>query len=203
MPDARRTILGCAPIFWWGGGFEGALGLLAILLGWWFDRPPLATLSWDLRGLLVGVLITVPMLLGFAACVRWPVGPLGRIKHFSDAVVRPLFAPCSIAELGLISLAAGFGEEVLFRGLLQSVFTDLWGVWLGIGAASFVFGLMHLITPTYFVLAALLGVYLGGAWWLEGNLLGVIVAHALYDFVALVYLVKIEAVVDEDEVEGE
>jgi membrane protease YdiL (CAAX protease family) len=188
--SSRRTILGCAPIFWWGGGFEAALGLVAVLVGWWFDRPPLATLSWDLHGTLIGVLATVPMLVGFAACVRWPIGPLKRILHFSDEVVRPLFAPCSIVELGLVSLAAGFGEELLFRGLLQAVFTDLWGVWWGIAAASLVFGLMHLITPTYFVLAGLLGVYLGGVWLLEGNLLSVIVAHALYDFVALVYLVK-------------
>jgi membrane protease YdiL (CAAX protease family) len=50
------------------------------------------------------------------------------------------------------------------------------------------FGLLHPITPTYAVLAALMGAYLGGVWLASGNLLVPIVAHALYDFIALAYL---------------
>jgi membrane protease YdiL (CAAX protease family) len=191
MTEPRRMFLGRPAIVWWGTGFEAALGILAILIGWWFNQPPLATLSWDADGLWVGLLASVPMLIGFALCVRWPLGPLARIKTFSDEVIRPLFAPCTIVELALISLAAGVGEELLFRGLIQAFFTEWWGAWVGIGLASLIFGLMHLITPTYFVLAALLGIYLGSVWNLGGNLLSVITAHALYDFVALVYLVKI------------
>ena len=48
----------------------------------------------------------------------------------------------------------------------------------------------NLITPTYGVLAALIGVYLGWVWLASGNLLAPVVAHALYDFVALVVLVR-------------
>jgi membrane protease YdiL (CAAX protease family) len=81
---------------------------------------------------------------------------------------------------------------MLFRGLLQAAFTDWWGVVIGLGVASVIFGLMHIITLTYAVLAALLGVYLGVVWILDGNLLSVVIAHAGYDFVALVYLVKSE-----------
>lgn len=191
MSEPRRTILGRPAIVWWGTGFEAALGVLAVLIGWWFQQSPLATLSWDVHGLWMGLLASVPMLIGFALCVRWPLGPLARIKDFSDEVIRPLFAPCTIAELALISLAAGVGEELLFRGLIQAYLTEHWGAWGGIGLASFIFGLMHLITPTYFVLAALLGIYLGSVWHVGGNLLGVIMAHGIYDFVALVYLVKV------------
>jgi uncharacterized protein len=191
MSEPRRMILGRPSIVWWGTGFEAALGVLAVLIGCWLHPPPLATLSWDTHGLVMGLLASVPMLIGFAFCVRWPIGPLARIKDFSDEVIRPLFTPCTILELALISLAAGVGEELLFRGLIQAYLTEYWGVWVGIGLASLIFGLMHLITPTYFVLAALLGIYLGGVWHVVGNLLSVIMAHAIYDFVALVYLVKV------------
>ena len=53
------------------------------------------------------------------------------------------------------------------------------------------FGLLHPITRAYAVIAALLGAYLGGLWLAGGNLLTPIVAHALYDFVALVYLLRL------------
>jgi membrane protease YdiL (CAAX protease family) len=188
MPEPG-TLLGRPTIFWGAVAFEAGLGVLAAILGGWFDRPPLATLHWDLRGLVVGLLTLMPMLVGFWACERWPLGPLERLKTFSDEVICPLFAPCSILELGVISLAAGIGEEMLFRGFLQSLFTEAWGPWVGVATASIIFGLMHCITPAYFLLAALLGAYLGAIWLLDGNLLSVIVAHALYDFVALVYLV--------------
>jgi membrane protease YdiL (CAAX protease family) len=56
--------------------------------------------------------------------------------------------------------------------------------------ASALFGLGHFITPMYALLAGLLGLYLGGLAMIYDNLLLVMVVHALYDFVALVYLVR-------------
>jgi len=57
--------------------------------------------------------------------------------------------------------------------------------------ASVLFGLFHPITPTYAALAAAIGLYLGWLWLACGNLLTPIVTHALYDFLALAYLVKL------------
>ena len=131
------------------------------------------------------------MVVGLVAVIHWPVGPLERIKHFSDEVVRPLFAPCSLLEITLICVLAGFGEELFFRAFLQAVMSDWWGPWIGVPAAAAVFGLLHMITPTYALLAAGMGIYLGWAWLATGNLLAVVVAHAVYDFIALVYLVRV------------
>lgn len=180
-------------IFWWGLWFEVGLGLIAWLAGWLVSRSPLESVRFEWAAVIAGLAACVPMLAMFVLCVRWPVGPLRAIKQFSDEFVRPLFAPCNILQLALISLAAGVGEELLFRGLLQGQFTDWIGPWTGVVAASILFGLMHLITVTYAVLAALIGVYL--SWVLtmtDNNLVGVMVAHGVYDFVALVYLVKVE-----------
>jgi len=55
---------------------------------------------------------------------------------------------------------------------------------MGFWATSLAFGLLHALTPAYFVLAALMGAYLG---WLQmetGNLLVPIIVHWLYDALA-------------------
>ena len=48
----------------------------------------------------------------------------------------------------------------------------------------------HAITPTYFALASLAGGYLGWVYALTGDIAAPIVAHAAYDFVALLVLVR-------------
>jgi membrane protease YdiL (CAAX protease family) len=64
-----------------------------------------------------------------------------------------------------------------------------WEPWLAVAAASLLFGLLHAITITYIFLAAMLGAYLGVLYLVTANLLSVILAHAFYDFLALIYLV--------------
>ena len=46
------------------------------------------------------------------------------------------------------------------------------------------------MTRPYAVVAGLVGVYLGWLQMVSGHLLAPIVAHATYDFVALMYLLK-------------
>jgi membrane protease YdiL (CAAX protease family) len=53
------------------------------------------------------------------------------------------------------------------------------------------FGALHALTPTYAILATLAGAYLGSVWLITGNLLVVIIAHGFYDFIALVYLLRV------------
>src|SRR5437667_12673260 len=110
-------------------GFEGGLLLLALILGWLLSQPPLAQTHWNARDFGWGLVATLPLLLGLSICLRWPLGPLRRIKRFSEQFIRPLFRTCTIYDLALISLIAGFGEEALFRGVVQGVIDR----WLGVG----------------------------------------------------------------------
>ena len=171
-------------------GFEGGLSLLALGLGWLLGQPPLGKIHWSPRDFGLGIAATLPMLLGFAICVRWPVGPLARIKRFSEEFIRPFFRPCTWYDLAAISIVAGIGEEALFRGVFQGAVGHWLGTGYGLAIASILFGLLHLITPTYALLAAACGAYLGGLLLLTDNLLVAILPHALYDFVALTYLVN-------------
>jgi len=170
--------------------FEGGMIALALLVGWLIDIPILGAMEWNLTDLGLGIAVCVPMLLLFAACLRWPVGSLRSIREFTDDVIRPLFRSCSILDLAVICVLAGIGEEALFRGVLQPLLDRYFDWWLAIAMASVAFGVMHPITPTYVVLATVVGVYLGLIFQWNQNLVVVMLAHALYDFVALLYLTK-------------
>ncbi len=89
-----------------------------------------------------------------------------------------------------MSLLAGVGEELFFRGVLQPELISWTGTLAGLIAASVVFGLLHAITPTYALLATAVGAYLGWLALASGNLLGPMIAHGVYDFFALAYLIR-------------
>jgi uncharacterized protein len=171
-----------------GVGIEGSLALIAWGLGWLVGQRPGRDVRWDWRSIALGALATGPLLLLFMWSLRSTRRPLVRIRAFFDVVVRPLLGPCTIIDLALISIAAGVGEELLFRGVIQGAAMRSMGLAPGIAVASVLFGLAHPITPAYTVLAAVMGAYLGLLWVATDNLLAAIVTHALYDFMALVYL---------------
>src|SRR5947209_1786477 len=132
-PRASRRIVLLAVLF------EGGLGVGGAFLGWAVGLPLGDSLRWDAWDALLGVAVSVPMLVVFWLCYRWPVGPLARIKQFSVEVIRPLFAPCTLLELALVSLLAGVGEEILFRGVLQPLCGRWAGPWGGLVLASLLF----------------------------------------------------------------
>jgi membrane protease YdiL (CAAX protease family) len=181
--------------------FEGGLGVVAIVLGLLFGPPPGARLIPDgllslgtAAALLIGIAAAVPMLVLLVLLDHFPLGPLHRLQALVETHLAPLFAPLSTLELLLVSIAAGWGEELLFRGWLQAGLTQWIGPPLGIGVglvlASIAFGACHWLSNTYAVLAALVGLYMGWLFLATDSLLAPMATHAAYDFVALMYLVK-------------
>jgi membrane protease YdiL (CAAX protease family) len=172
---------------------EGGMILLAWGLGWLLNKPALATFSWGWREAAWGVIATLPMLVVFFGCLLAPAAPFRRLDQLFDELLRPFLGPCTLLDLAGISLLAGLGEEMLFRGVLQAAFTGWTGnVWVGLALASLLFGLVHALTLTYAILATLLGAYLGYLWQQTDNLLAPIIAHALYDFIALVIILRFQ-----------
>jgi membrane protease YdiL (CAAX protease family) len=169
---------------------EGSLCGLAFVLSYWWDVPLLPGLYWDPSAQLLGIFASLPLLVLFVLCLRWPIGPLKGIARFCREVIGPLFASCTWYELAGIALLAGLGEELLFRGVLQVAVSRWLGPATALIAVSVLFGLLHSMTPAYAVIAGLMGFYLGCLWIGTGNLLVPILAHALYDFVALVWLAR-------------
>lgn len=171
--------------------FEMALGVVAIVLGWARGLPPRELTTFNLEGLLAGLVFTVPMVVFLLITRRLTWEPLEKLNRLVSRLVGELFGDASLGQLFLLSLAAGWGEELLFRGYLQPLAADYLGPTAALVLVSLLFGLAHSLSKTYAVLATLIGLYLGWLWLHFDNLLVPIIVHALYDFVALVYLLRI------------
>jgi membrane protease YdiL (CAAX protease family) len=168
--------------------FEGALFLVAAVLAWGFELPLRNQAHWIWSHALWGLLATLPPLAAMWWLQHSRLPPLKRLREAVDALVMPLFAQCNWLDFLLISLMAGLGEEALFRGVIQSPLTTYLPPWVAIALGAILFGLVHWITFSYAVFAAILGAYLGWLFWHFENLLVPMIVHALYDFAALVYL---------------
>lgn len=179
--------------------FESALIAVALFGGWLLSFDPLQTihlrpqdLSSNAAALLWGTLAAVPMFGALVLSDRVEWEPMRRLADVVDRAVLPLFRRARLADLAVLSLLAGIGEEMLFRGLFQAGLAQWIGRPSGTAAAiavvSIVFGAGHALTRTYAVLAGLISVYLGLLFVVTGNLLAPIAAHAVYDFAALIYM---------------
>lgn len=176
--------------------FELGLGVVASLIGWVLGHQPagsLRTSLWpDPVAVLVGVVAAGPLFAALLA-IQWRTPKFldGFNQDFHRQIV-PLFSRLNTLELGMLALAAGVGEELLFRGLVQEGLVRWiggpWGLIGGVVLASLLFGACHWINRTYAVITTLVGVYLGILFLACDNLLAPIAAHAAYDFAALVYL---------------
>mmetsp|Transcript_24289 Transcript_24289/g.57191 ORF Transcript_24289/g.57191 Transcript_24289/m.57191 type:complete len:323 (+) Transcript_24289:143-1111(+) len=98
---------------------------------------------------------------------------------------KPLVGTVTALALGA---AAGIGEEMLFRGVMQfELGSKLGSEVLAVGITSVVFGALHAVTPLYAGLASLASVFFGWLYLATGNLMVPIVTHAFYDWAALLY----------------
>lgn len=180
--------------------FEGALILLALVLaafGLYDPNQPLTRLSWQqqlLPGLIWGGLGTLPLLillLGFEHLSFWPFNSLARVTELQ---IRPLFAGTALHELFLVALLAGLGEELLFRwaiqGGLAAWFDSPSGQVLAVVIAAVLFGLCHFLNLAYAAVTFVIGIYFGGLMSWSGTWLAPAIAHAAYDFLALIYLTR-------------
>ena len=112
-----------------------------------------------------------------------PIAPVRAIRRVYMDTLRPVFAMATSVEILLVSLAAGLGEELLFRGAVQVEF--------GVVAASVLFGLAHVGGRDSLVFGGwvvVMGFGLVGLVHLGGGFLAPIVAHIVYDAAAIAYI---------------
>jgi membrane protease YdiL (CAAX protease family) len=160
-------------------------GLIA--LSWWAGRALHLPLTWGtpLRDAGIGAavalaLATANYLLLTRAPANWLV--TGVRATYRETIV-PLFGGLPPFASIVLGVAAGFGEEWLFRGILQPL--------TGLAISSVVFGLAHVGTTRmvpFGVWAAAMGVVMGTLLILTGGLTAPMVAHGLYDILALEYI---------------
>ncbi|MGO8926145.1 MAG: lysostaphin resistance A-like protein [Limisphaerales bacterium] len=168
-----------------------AVLVVAVLWGWLFHGPVLLDLHWSLNAALIGIVTAIPPFLFFLWTLNSSLHVFSRHRQLMESLLRPLFGNWSVLQLFAISLCAGISEEAFFRGAIQGSLADRVGLGFALVLASVVFGAAHLLTWTYAIIAAFIGAYLGLLWIWTGNLLAPMITHAVYDFVALVYFLKL------------
>ncbi|MDP2316242.1 MAG: CPBP family intramembrane metalloprotease [Pseudomonadota bacterium] len=102
-----------------------------------------------------------------------------------DALIRAAPAGWLVVLAIPVVVLAPLGEELFFRGYVQTRLCARWGAPAGVAAASVVFGLFH-VDPVHVFVTTILGLFLGWASARGGSIRATIVAHAVNNLVALV-----------------
>jgi len=195
MIEADRARFMCLAVL-----FEGGLVFVALGLGWLFRIDVLGGLHPSLAATVAGLVAAVPPFVLLLATEQMKLGPLERIKQLVLETLGPSLAACRWYDIVLLAALAGFGEELLFRGVLQVLLErwTAWGNWsqaAGLILSNVIFGLLHFVTPTYALLAGLMGIYFGLLLNVtqSHSLLTPILAHGLYDYLAFLVLIRATA----------
>lgn len=181
---SRRTLIALTALL------EAGLFLVSALIMWITGfRPAMSTSVLDV---LIGMIAGIGLALGVVLATRFGTTVLRQLRRDFDLVIA-LFRDLSLAEVALISALAGIGEEMFFRGLLQTWLTDLIELHVAVLLVAVTFGLLHAISRSYAVYATLLGLALGYLYHYTGSLPATILAHGVYDFAAILYGTKVLA----------
>jgi CAAX protease family protein len=175
------------------GLFEGGLLFLALGLGWVAAIDPLADLRFEPIDAAWGVLAGVSLFGLLLLSERLPLAGMRRIRGLLvEYLGRPL-SECRWYDLLLLAALVGLSEEALFRGLIQPWIERSFGRTQGLIWSNVLFGIVHAVTPAYAVLAGLIGAFLG--WLLDAtgarSLLVPAVTHAVYDYLAFLWIVRL------------
>jgi membrane protease YdiL (CAAX protease family) len=162
---------------------QGFLVLVAWTLSRWLALPP----RWGepVRDTAIGLLFALVLagsnyLLLTRAPSNWLVDGVRAVYH---EILMPLFSRLGVISIIALGAAAGLGEEWLFRGVLQPA--------IGLGPTCAVFGLAHvggLRMLPFGVWASAMGLVMGVLAIATGGLIAPIVAHGVYDMMALEYI---------------
>lgn len=163
------------------------IGIAAFGLSLLLGTPLAPQLRFSIDDAMIGIIATLPPVIFLWWFSNTDLPALvefrnSQIEFFSKIGFR--FTPIRIVAM---AVAAGVCEELLFRGVLQTWFASFSPVLFAILITNVVFGLLHMRTALYAVMAGGVGAYFGALYALNGNLIAPMIAHGLYDAVALEY----------------
>jgi membrane protease YdiL (CAAX protease family) len=117
---------------------------------------------------------------------NWPM--MRQLREQVEWLISEMFPNGGIAQFAMVAVLAGVGEELLFRGALQTMLSNWTTPVIGLVITSLLFGLAHALSRLYFAFAVAVGAFLGWMTLKYNDLAAPMVAHGLYDFLALAYL---------------
>lgn len=171
-------------VIYLGVVFELLLGVLGLFICWYLAIPILSSIN------MLSVLFALAMvllLLAFQVPLYFLLRTFPRLfrgsRQFVKEVLEPFCGQLSYTQALLVSLGAGIGEELFFRAALLP--------WLGILISSALFAVVHFGMaahryPLFICCYFLISLGFSFQYLLTGDIFSVILAHALYDFLAIV-----------------
>lgn len=166
--------------------FEGALLVVALIAGYFMGETFWALFSLSWTAAVWGIGAALPPLIIIIGISESPTR-LGESARRDFGPVLKLFKNATLIDILFVSVMAGLCEEALFRGALQVGLALKTGPWIALVIASLIFGVAHALSPSYFTFATLIGIYFGSLLIWTDSLLIPMLAHAVYDFIAILY----------------
>ncbi len=163
------------------------MGVAAIVLGWLIGTPLLPQISPSFDAALLGVIATLPLALFLWWFSNTQNPTLAAFRHSQVKFFSEIGFEFTPSRIIVMAVVAGVSEEFLFRGVIQSWIGGFAPIAVALIASNIIFGLLHMRTVLYAVIAGLVGVYLGVVYIYTDSLLAPVITHGLYDYVALVY----------------
>lgn len=165
---------------------------LYLLLFASFFAAALVGVFWEHRPARVGAWKPAPaaatgFAMGFAglAAALAVAGLAGAAHAAAESPLSYWAALPGVLVAGLLVLFQCWAEEALFRGWLQPVLCDRWGVWSGLAVTTILFGLAHSVrtpSPIAILNATLAGLMFGLLALRSGGLAAPIAAHFGYNW---------------------
>lgn len=189
MPDPEAAepigqVRLAALLFAQAAAFTG-IGLAA----WHYSgRDPAEFVRFSWRAVIEGLALAAGFIAAAAALFRLSPALSERLVRMQAETYRFIGRDAGMPLFVAISLAAGIGEEALFRGGLQTLIGDHLGVPLAIVLVSAAFAAIHRARPLVTAILFVVGALFGAAYWYTGSLLAVMIGHVLYDIWAIAYL---------------
>lgn len=176
-----------------GQGFATAvfgtaiLGAIAYGLSIPLETPLRPQMRWSLLDAAIGVAATAPLALFLAWFMRTGNETLSEFRRAQIKFFAEIGFEFTWPRIAVLAFCAGVFEELLFRGLFQTWATGAISLPAALILTNIAFGVVHMRTWLYAVIAGLVGLYLGILFAATGNLLVPMIAHGLYDLVAFAY----------------
>lgn len=186
LPLLRAYEVDRIPVYLGSGATILAIGVAALLLGLPSDGTTDLRLTW------LPFAETLAWVLGATAAALSVIGIFGPFERGSSTRSSELtleLIPRTVAEKQVfvgLSLVAGLGEEIAYRGYALSAIQLLGpGPWLAALVSSVAFGVLHAYQgPLGILRTGVIGFILAVPTLLTGSLVPAILAHILVDLVA-------------------
>ncbi len=120
---------------------------------------------------------------------------LGRLAINLPMEPPPMTIERLVFDLAFYFGLVGFIEELLFRGLIYRALEELHGTRLAIWGSAIAFGVYHIGWQGLLggLGTGLIGILFGAIRWRAGGIVGLILAHGLYDVIAVEFWPNVNA----------